>query len=124
MRTILHGSCRSFTSLLLLRLIQGGIYLFELLNEYAANVSMVVVGFFEVYTVAYIYGSLCSSTSLPCHLFVLSGFNRFMNDVKMMLGKRAAQYYLFATWCVISPVLMLVSDMTGRWRDHYQCSCR
>jgi hypothetical protein len=25
--------------------------------EYAANVSMVVVGFFEVYTIAYIYGS-------------------------------------------------------------------
>jgi hypothetical protein len=31
-------------------------YLFELLNQYAANVSMVVVGFFEVYTIAYIYG--------------------------------------------------------------------
>ncbi|CAF1391258.1 unnamed protein product [Adineta steineri] len=69
----------------------GGIYLFELLMEYAANVSMVVVGFFEVYTIAYIYG-----------------FNRFMNDVKMMLGKRAAQYYLFLTWCIISPILMFV----------------
>jgi len=69
----------------------GGIYLFELLNEYAANVSMIVVGFFEVYTVAYIYG-----------------FNRFMNDVKMMLGKRAAQYYLFLTWCISAPLLMLV----------------
>ena len=33
-----------------------------------------------------------------------------MNDVKMMLGKRAAQYYLFATWCIIAPILMLVSD--------------
>lgn len=40
----------------------------------------------------------------------LQGYNRFMNDVKMMLGKRAAQYYLFATWCVIAPILMLVSD--------------
>jgi hypothetical protein len=37
------------------------------------------------------------------------GFNRFMNDVKMMLGKRAAEYYLFVTWCVIAPILMLVS---------------
>ena len=37
------------------------------------------------------------------------GFNRFMNDVKMMLGKRAAEYYLFATWCIIAPILMLVS---------------
>ncbi|CAF3820110.1 unnamed protein product [Adineta steineri] len=69
----------------------GGIYLYDLLSEYAANLSMVVVGFFEVYTIAYIYG-----------------FNRFMNDVKMMLGKRAAEYYLFVTWCFISPILMLI----------------
>ncbi|CAF1020255.1 unnamed protein product [Rotaria sordida] len=69
----------------------GGIYLFELLNQYGANISMIVVGFFEVYTIAYIYG-----------------FNRFMNDVKMMLGKRAAEYYLFLTWCIIAPVIMLI----------------
>ncbi|CAF3030397.1 unnamed protein product [Rotaria sp. Silwood2] len=69
----------------------GGIYLFELLNQYAANLSMIVIGFFEVYTIAYIYG-----------------FNRFMNDVKMMLGKRVAEYYLFLTWCIIAPIIMLV----------------
>ena len=38
------------------------------------------------------------------------GYNRFMNDVKMMLGKRPAQYYLFTTWCITAPVLMLVSE--------------
>jgi hypothetical protein len=32
-----------------------------------------------------------------------------MNDVKMMLGKRAAEYYLFLTWCIIAPILLLVS---------------
>jgi hypothetical protein len=32
-----------------------------------------------------------------------------MNDVKMMLGKRAAEYYLFLTWCIIAPILMSVS---------------
>ena len=36
-----------------------------------------------------------------------------MNDVKMMLGKRAAQYYLFTTWCITAPVLMLVSGTSG-----------
>ncbi|CAF3552794.1 unnamed protein product [Rotaria sp. Silwood1] len=80
----------------------GGIYLFELLNQYAANVSMIVVGFFEVYTIAYIYG-----------------FNRFMNDVKMMLGKRAAEYYLFVTWCIMAPIIMLVitfSNLLGAKR--------
>ncbi len=40
---------------------QGGIYLFELLMEYAANLSMIVVGFFEVYTIAYIYGTLITT---------------------------------------------------------------
>ena len=35
---------------------KGGIYLFELFQEYTANISLVVIGFFEVVTVAYIYG--------------------------------------------------------------------
>jgi hypothetical protein len=42
--------------LIVVSIIQGGIYLFELLNEYEATVSLIVVGFFEVFTVAYIYG--------------------------------------------------------------------
>ncbi|CAF4584974.1 unnamed protein product, partial [Rotaria socialis] len=53
------------------------------ISEYRTNISMAVVGFFEVYVIAYVYR-----------------FNRFMNDVKMMLGKRAAEYYLFLTWCI------------------------
>ncbi|CAF1234216.1 unnamed protein product [Adineta ricciae] len=73
----------------------GGIYLFDLLNEYAANISLVVVGFFQIVVVAYIYG-----------------FNRFMNDVKMMLGKRAAEYYLFVTWCIIAPVLIVILTLS------------
>ena len=32
-----------------------------------------------------------------------------MNDVKMMLGKRAGEYYLFLTWCITSPILLTVS---------------
>ncbi|CAM2709398.1 unnamed protein product [Rotaria socialis] len=61
------------------------------ISEYRTNISMAVVGFFEVYVIAYVYR-----------------FNRFMNDVKMMLGKRAAEYYLFLTWCILSPIIMLV----------------
>lgn len=37
------------------------------------------------------------------------GFNRFMNDIKMMLSKRAAEYYLFLTWCIAAPILLVVS---------------
>lgn len=31
-----------------------------------------------------------------------------MDDVKMMLGYRAAEYYLFVTWLVTAPILTLV----------------
>ncbi|CAM4839307.1 unnamed protein product [Rotaria magnacalcarata] len=74
----------------------GGIYLFELFQEYTANISLVFIGFFEVISIAYIYG-----------------FNRFMNDVEMMLGKRAAQYYLFVTWCITAPILTLVITVSN-----------
>jgi hypothetical protein len=32
-----------------------------------------------------------------------------MNDIKMMLGKRAGEYYLFLTWCITAPILIPVS---------------
>jgi hypothetical protein len=35
---------------------EGGIYLFELFQEYTANISLVFIGFFEVTSIAYIYG--------------------------------------------------------------------
>ncbi|CAF0763036.1 unnamed protein product [Adineta ricciae] len=74
----------------------GGIYLFEVFQEYTANISLVFIGFFEVITVAYIYG-----------------FDRFMNDVSMMLGRRVAEYYLFFTWCVSAPLLTLILTVTN-----------
>ncbi|CAM4833277.1 unnamed protein product [Rotaria magnacalcarata] len=73
----------------------GGIYFFELLQEYSANTSMLVVGFFEVIVISYIYG-----------------FNRFMNDVQMMLNKRAAEYYLFLTWYISAPLLIIIITIT------------
>ncbi|CAF3041340.1 unnamed protein product [Rotaria socialis] len=73
----------------------GGIYFFELLQEYSANTSMLVVGFFEVIVISYIYG-----------------FNRFMNDVEMMLRKRAAEYYLFLTWYISAPLLIIIITIT------------
>jgi SNF family Na+-dependent transporter len=69
----------------------GGIYLFTLVSEYAANLSLIVIGFFEVITVAYVYG-----------------FNNFMNDIQLMLDKRIPEYYLFVTWCIACPVLLLI----------------
>ncbi|CAF3571258.1 unnamed protein product, partial [Rotaria sp. Silwood2] len=31
-----------------------------------------------------------------------------MNDIKLMLGKRRPEYYLFVTWCVTGPIILLI----------------
>ena len=36
------------------------------------------------------------------------GFNNFMNDSAMMLGRRAFEPYLFVTWCITAPIISLV----------------
>ncbi len=69
---------------------------------------MLVVAFLEIISVAYIYGKNdLNFTYVPNRFHI--GFNRFMNDVKMMLGKRAAEYYLFLTWCITAPILLVVN---------------
>ncbi|CAF1607791.1 unnamed protein product, partial [Didymodactylos carnosus] len=79
----------------------GGYYWYELIQEYAAALSVLVVGFFEVVCISYIYG-----------------FNRYMNDVKMMLRKRAAEYYLFLTWRITAPLLLLSQTISYDTRNH------
>ncbi|UJR35040.1 hypothetical protein I4U23_027816 [Adineta vaga] len=69
----------------------GGIYLFILMNEYAANLSVYLCGFFEFILIAYIYG-----------------FNNFMEDIRMMLGKRPLEPFWFITWCVTGPIITIV----------------
>ncbi|CAF1230985.1 unnamed protein product [Adineta ricciae] len=69
----------------------GGIYLFILMNEYAANLSVYVCGFFEFILIGYIYG-----------------FNNFMEDIRMMLGKRPLEAFWFVTWCITGPIITLV----------------
>ncbi|CAF1274399.1 unnamed protein product [Rotaria sordida] len=69
----------------------GGIYLFTLLNEYSANISVLVCGFFEFIVIAYIYG-----------------FNNFMEDIRMMLNRRPLEPYWFFTWCISGPIIILI----------------
>jgi hypothetical protein len=40
---------------------------------------------------------------------LFSGFNNFMEDVRMMLGKRPLEPYWFFTWCISGPILTLVN---------------
>ncbi|CAF0862783.1 unnamed protein product [Adineta ricciae] len=69
----------------------GGIYLFTLMNEYSANLSVIVCAFFEFIVIAYIYG-----------------FNKFMEDIRMMLDRRPLESYWFVTWCITGPIITLI----------------
>lgn len=89
-------SCTAFFLCSLPFACPGGIYLFEIFQEYTANTSLVFIGFFEVVVIALIYG-----------------FNRFQDDVYMMLKKKPAKYYLFATWCITAPILTATITMAN-----------
>ncbi|CAF4968439.1 unnamed protein product, partial [Rotaria sp. Silwood1] len=69
----------------------GGIYLFTLMNEYASNLSVFACAFIEFVLIAYIYG-----------------FNNFMEDIRMMLGKRPLEPFWFFTWCISGPLVTLI----------------
>ncbi|CAF1299631.1 unnamed protein product [Rotaria sordida] len=62
-----------------------------LMNEYAVNLSLIICGFLEFVVIDYIYG-----------------FNNFMEDIRMMLGKRPLEPYWFFTWCISDPIITLV----------------
>ncbi|CAF3356088.1 unnamed protein product [Rotaria socialis] len=69
----------------------GGIYIFTLMNEYASNLSVFVCAFIEFVLIGYIYG-----------------FNNFMEDIQMMLGKRPLEPFWFFTWCISGPIITLI----------------
>ncbi|XP_078404754.1 sodium- and chloride-dependent GABA transporter 1 [Cetorhinus maximus] len=68
---------------------QGGIYVFQLLDHYTAQVSIVFLAFFEVVAICCIYG-------VP----------RLSQNIEEMLGKKPNIYFRFC-W-LLSPVLILI----------------
>ncbi|CAF4434579.1 unnamed protein product [Rotaria socialis] len=88
---VIIGYCVACYLLALPMCAPGGIYLFTLMNEYSANLSVIVCGFFEFIIIAYIYG-----------------FNKFMEDIRMMLDKRPFEPYWFFTWCISGPIITLI----------------
>ena len=36
------------------------------------------------------------------------GYNNYMEDIKLMLKKRVIEIYLFSSWCIISPIVIIV----------------
>ncbi|CAF1064259.1 unnamed protein product [Rotaria sordida] len=88
---VILGYCAVCFLLALPMCAPGGIYLFTLMNEYSSNLSVIVCAFFEFIIIAYIYG-----------------FNKFMEDIRMMLDKRPLEPYWFLTWCISGPIITLI----------------
>ncbi|XP_030382880.1 sodium- and chloride-dependent GABA transporter ine isoform X2 [Scaptodrosophila lebanonensis] len=69
-------------------IIQGGIYYFQLMDHYAASVTIMFLAFCQMIAIAWFYGT-----------------DRLSKNVKQMTGK-APSFYLKSCWLVLGPCLL------------------
>ena len=48
---------------------------------------------------------------LITYMWIYLGFNKFMEDIRMMLGRRPLEPYWFFTWCISGPIITLVRKL-------------
>ncbi|XP_076447301.1 sodium- and chloride-dependent glycine transporter 2-like isoform X2 [Babylonia areolata] len=70
---------------------QGGIYMFQLVDWYAAAITLILIGVIECIVVGWIYGA-----------------QHFGKDIMMMIGRRPPRI-VTVLWCLITPSLLAVS---------------
>ncbi|XP_011707804.1 PREDICTED: sodium- and chloride-dependent GABA transporter ine [Wasmannia auropunctata] len=68
---------------------QGGIYFFQLIDHYAASMSIMFLAFFEVIAISWLYG-----------------VRRLCNNVKEMTGRLPSLYFRFC-WFLAAPLLIM-----------------
>nr|XP_003701849.2 PREDICTED: sodium- and chloride-dependent GABA transporter ine isoform X1 [Megachile rotundata] len=68
---------------------QGGIYFFQLIDHYAASISIMFLAFFEVIAISWCYG-----------------VRRLSNNVKEMTGRVPSSYFRFC-WRIAAPLLIM-----------------
>ncbi|XP_012526109.2 sodium- and chloride-dependent GABA transporter ine isoform X1 [Monomorium pharaonis] len=68
---------------------QGGIYFFQLIDHYAASMSIMFLAFFEVIAISWLYG-----------------VRRLCNNVKEMTGRMPSMYFRFC-WFLAAPLLIM-----------------
>jgi len=71
---------------------RGGIFFFQLVDQYAASVSLMYLAFFELVGVCWLYGA-----------------GRLAKDVNNMTGVLPGKY-VRACWWLVSPLTLLVSS--------------
>jgi len=69
---------------------EGGFYLFNLVDVFIGGFPLLFVGLFESVLISYVYG-----------------FNRFSEDIGLMLGKKPNLFFRL-TWCIVSPGLLFI----------------
>ncbi|GCC25443.1 sodium- and chloride-dependent glycine transporter 2 isoform X1 [Chiloscyllium punctatum] len=67
---------------------QGGIYMLQLVDTYAASYSLVIIAIFELVGVSYIYG-----------------LKRFCEDIEMMIGFQPS-YFWRICWAFVTPTIL------------------
>jgi solute carrier family 6 noradrenalin transporter-like protein 2 len=88
-REIFTGVVVSFSFLVAISCVTpGGFYIFTLLNEYAAGLSLLCTVFFEAIAISWFYG-----------------LNNFSSDIQEMLGHKPGIYWRFC-WKFVSPLFL------------------
>ncbi|CRK96853.1 CLUMA_CG010048, isoform A [Clunio marinus] len=67
----------------------AGSYIFQLMDSFAGNYTLLIIAFFECIAVSYVYG-----------------LRRFSDDIELMTGSRPHIYWMLC-WKYISPIAML-----------------
>ena len=78
---------------------QGGMYVIQLIDNYAATYSLLIIGLFECSVLAFIYG-----------------VGNFSKDIERMLGKPVSIWWK-VMWCCVTPIL-LAGIMVFTWIDY------
>ena len=93
--------------------LEGGVFMFELLNYYSAGLSVLFIAICEVVCVAWVYGESNFNKSFETILILfLIGFKRFMGNITQEMGIHVPTplyWYWRITWCFVTPLFLLVS---------------
>lgn len=68
----------------------AGSYIFQLMDSFAGNYTLLIIAFFECVGVSYVYG-----------------IKRFADDIELMTGSRPALYWMIC-WKYVCPVVMMI----------------
>lgn len=68
----------------------AGSYIFQLMDSFAGNYTLLIIAFFECISVSYVYG-----------------IKKFADDIELMTGSRPGLYWMIC-WKYVSPVAMII----------------